>query len=198
MQASIRDGTACLIVAEQLNIDHWRSEGLSAISAEPEMMKRREDDSQWVTKQAAVMLKAVVPDLSQKAMENFHVNITLAAIDLASAIRRSLKQYRFDFGLDQVSRQPKRRTLMPQHGSFPIYQHEVDRFEMFDLKSRRKVRSSQALSVNSKKQIGEEVLLIHPALYRCKAEVKVKCLVKATLLINLLKPVIGMSSEDQG
>ena len=142
-----------------------------------------------VTREAENILGPLLPRLAPAAMKRFHSHITLSAIDLASNLRRSPVRYYFVYDIYHGQRPSIRPDLMPQKKGRPVNQAERGKVNIVDIDSRKTLKPSQALVMTQDGNIGEEIMLIHPALCCRKGEGDEVVLSKSLHLVKLLAPL---------
>lgn len=125
-------------------------------------------------------LSSLVSSSSPTDPLDLHKQIVLPSIALANKLRLSTTDYRLVF--HPFSRDPgKARTA---------YQYEIQNSSMMDLMTHKVIRPDSVLKVAEDGRIGEEVLVVSPALVRDQKEGKGKVMVcKPTVLVKLDEPM---------
>ena len=170
-----------------LSVAIWRSEALNAVTTFRGFADRHEKATQIITKIADDFLSPVLPKMAEGALQRFHQEITMPAVKLDSAIRRSINSYRFVFGRDSRASQSPRPPLDEGKERRKLFKEDVEKFEIIDVDSRRRLRPNQPLVHTQKGVVGEQLLLIHPALYRQRREGNDILLKKAVIVAKMFE-----------
>ena len=132
-------------------------------------------------------LDPVLPRSTSEAFNVFHRDITLAAIELAGNMRRSISIYHFTSLVGQGRPRMKRSTL-PRfgHGGL-VHISDFTRSEILDIDSNRNLKPSR-LESNADGSIGDRIMTIYQALCRRGRDEDV-LVSKELLLVELRKPL---------
>jgi len=149
-----------------------------------------------VTREAENFMSPLLPRLAPTAMKRFHAHITLPAIDLACNLRCSPVRYSFVYNIHEGQRPSIRPTLAPQRKGRPVKQTERGKVNMVDVNSQRLLKPSQILVATQDGTIGEEIMLLCPALCRRKGEGDEVVLRKTLHLVKLLAPIPVRAIKD--
>ncbi|MCJ1473627.1 hypothetical protein MMC13_002278 [Lambiella insularis] len=182
---------------DQGRIDHWRSEALNAMLGLSAFKEVQGERATQVTREAESFIRPLLPTLGAEAMKRFHSQITLPAISLACSFRRSPVRYFLRYDLGPSVRSSQRPALAPQRKGRAIniaQRHEVD---LLDVDSRKTLKANQGLAVARDGTLGEEILIIHPALSRRKGDAEEIMLRKTLELIKLLAPLPSKTTKDR-
>ncbi|MCJ1392988.1 hypothetical protein MMC18_005860 [Xylographa bjoerkii] len=171
------------------SIQQWRANALSAMLNLPSFKAIQGDSATKVTREAENIFGPLLPRLAPSAMERFHFHITLPAIDLACNLRRSLIHYYFVYDIYEGQRPSIRPGLALQKKGRPVDQAERGKINIVDIDSHKTLKPSQALALMQDGKIGEEIMLIHPALCRRKGDGDEVTLRKSLHLVTLLEPL---------
>lgn len=116
-------------------------------------------------------------------MQAFHREITEPAVKLACTLRRSSASYDFVFMVTPQVYQTQRPDLPPPEKGGLVFPADLDRSEILDIETRKTLKPNR-LEPNRDGSIGNRIMIIHPALYRCRGEEKI-LLGKQLLLAQL-------------
>lgn len=118
--------------------------------------------------------------MDSESMEELHKQIILPAVQLATKLRLSTTDYRLIF--HPFTRDPSKATT--------AYHYEIQNSSMIDIMTHKIIRPDSVLKVAEDGRIGEEMLVVSPALVRDQKERNGKVMVcKPTVLVKLDEPM---------
>ncbi len=118
--------------------------------------------------------------MDNESMEELHKQIILPAVQLATKLRLSTTDYRLIF--HPFTRDPSKATT--------AYHYEIQNSSMIDIMTHKIIRPDSVLKVAEDGRIGEEMLVVSPALVRDQKERNGKAMVcKPTVLVKLDEPM---------
>lgn len=113
-------------------------------------------------------------------LEELHEQIILPTIQLATKLRLSTTDYRLIF--HPFTRDPSKTTT--------AYHYEIQNSSMIDIMTHKIIRPDSMLKVAEDGRIGEEMLVVSPALVRDQKDGNGKVMVcKPTVLVRLDEPM---------
>lgn len=129
-----------------------------------------------------------------ESLESFSNKVFEPALKLANTIQTSTSIYRFspDIDTDDI---------------FDVRNVTLDNLavvKMVDIGTGKTLKADSPVEADEKGQIGQQILLLAPALFRCDRGRKPFLLVKAVILVQLYKPlgrrraVTGVDKQRQG
>ena len=121
-------------------------------------------------------LDATVPE---EGWKDLHKQVVLPAIELATAIRVSMVDYHFVARLFRKG--PEKQNA--------IYHNEIQHYQLIDNATHKIVRPDSSLKIANDGRIGDELLILSPALVRKKDEDHSTIISKPTILIKLDQPM---------
>ena len=142
---------------------------MNAISATSAYPSRQKEFAKSVTIEAADFLEPLLPKRAKNAMNAFHREITEPAVNFACILRKSSASYEFLFMADPTLHQNKRPELPPLEKNSLLFPGELERSEILDIETRKTLKPSR-LEQGRDGSIGNRILIIHPALYRRRAD----------------------------
>ena len=162
----------------------------------PAFRQTQSKSANKVTREAEDFLRPLLPNLAEGAMKRFHAQITLPAIELASAMRCSPARYYFVFTPVDPGHHPSTRPAMaPLKRGRYIHRDELDSVSLVDIDSRKVIKSLKKVEVNPDGSIAEEIMLVHPGLCRYQAGKDIT-LGKPVILVKMLNPLSREPKRD--
>ena len=143
-----------------------------------------------MTQEAGDFIIPLCHKLGEGAMKRFHAQITLPAVAFASALRRSTSRYCFTFIPASKEKSTVRPTLLTT-GNKPraVYGHDIRVFNLIDMDSGKALKADQQITANKDGIIGEQAMIVHPALCRSVRDGPDVALGKPLVLVKLLQPL---------
>lgn len=176
------------ILADAKTIRHWRSETLRALSQIPEFKEAQREGAVSVSKSLYEALSYLIPTASNKkdAWKELHDHIVNPAVQVAANMRLSTETYRTT---SRLAGKSSDQTSM--------FNHEIQRCNMIDLSSHKIIRPDSLLKAGEDGRIGEQMLVVQPALIRTPREAGPNAvLCKPSMLVRLDEPM-GRKSKDR-
>lgn len=170
------------IIIDAVTIRHWRSETLRGLS---QMVDFNEEQHAQACSLATSLYKALsclLPDSGTKkdGREDLVDHIILPAIQVSISMRTSTTIYRLISRM--AGKSPDQASIM--------YAHELQRCQMMDVASHKIIRPDSALKVAGDGRIGEQMLVLQPALLRHQKEGGSSLvLCKPIMLVRLDEPM---------
>lgn len=169
------------ILADAKTIRHWRAETLRALSQIQDFKEAQREEAVSVSKSLYKTLSYLMPTADNKkdAWKELHDLIVYPAVQIAANMRLSTETYRTTSRL--AGKSPDLTSM---------YNHEVQRCDMIDLSSHKIIRPDSLLKVGEDGRIGEQVLVVQPALIRTSREAGPNAvLCKPSMLVRLDEPM---------
>ena len=120
--------------------------------------------------------------------EKLHKQVVLPAIEIATAMRVSMTDYQLETRL--FKKAPEKANA--------IYHNEIQHYQLVDNATHKIVRPDSTLKTADDGRIGEELLVVSPALLRKKDENHRAIICKPTILIKLDEPMGKRSKGIKG
>ncbi|MCJ1263738.1 hypothetical protein MMC22_003608 [Lobaria immixta] len=167
---------------DAVTIRHWRSETLRSLSQMVDFKEEQRAQAISSAKFLHAALSYFLPDTETRkdGWKDLLDHIIHPAIQVSSSMRMSTATYR------TTSRMAGKHADQAS----TMYVHELQRCLMMDVASHKIIRPDSALKVAEDGRIGEQVLVLHPALIRTQREgggTLVLC--KPTMLVKLDEPM---------
>lgn len=169
------------VLADAKTIRHWRSETLRALSQIPEFKEAQREGAVSVSKSLYEALSYLIPTASNKkdAWKELHDHIVNPAVQVAANMRLSTETYRTT---SRLAGKSSDQTSM--------FNHEIQRCNMIDLSSHKIIRPDSLLKAGEDGRIGEQMLVVQPALIRTPREAGPNAvLCKPSMLVRLDEPM---------
>ncbi|MCJ1467089.1 hypothetical protein MMC07_005711 [Pseudocyphellaria aurata] len=167
---------------DAVTIRHWRSETLRGLS---QMVDFNEEQRAQACSLATSLYKALsclLPDSGTKTdgWKDLLDHVIVPAIQVSISMRISTTTYRLTSRM--AGKPPDQASIM--------YAHELQRCQMVDVASHKIIRSDSALKVAGDGRIGEQMLVLQPALLRYQKEGgNTLVLCKPIVLVKLDEPM---------
>lgn len=140
------------------------------------------------TLQSALSTLTTTTPGSPTGWETLHTQIIHPAVQFANKLRLSTTSYRL---IPHIFIKDKDRSSTQQPHATAAYAYEIKDSTMIDIATHKILRPDSALKVGEDGRIGEEVVVIAPALLRLLREGKGKVLVcKPIVLVKLDEPMV--------
>ena len=180
---------ALTIPLDEKTLRNWRSETLRGLLQMPTFIEEQNRQARLATDALSAALNALVspsadsprPTHENNDSEDLHTQIILPSIQLANKLRLSTVDYRLLFR--PFARDPGKAST--------AYHYEIPNASMVDLQTHKVIRPDSGLKVGDDGRIGEDVLVVSPALVRdSKDGGRGKVLVcKPTVVVKLDEPM---------
>lgn len=170
------------IIIDAVTIRHWRSETLRGLSQIVDFKEQQRAQAISSAKSLHAALSYLLPDAETKkdGMKELLDHVIYPAIQVSTSMRMSTTTYRMTTRL--ANKNPDHNLIM--------YAHELQRCHMVDVASHKIIRPDSALKVAEDGRIGEQMLVLQPALLRIQREGGSNLvLCKPTMLVRLDEPM---------
>ena len=169
------------IDSEPLAIQSWKAEALTAIAATADYTDHRVKASNNLWISLISELANFFPFIGDDAtcQNALYEKVVVPAVDLAIRIQTSTTVYRF---IPRFSSKIKLCRLV-------VDLCEVSDLKMIDIKSGKQLRSESQLVANGEGTIGDQLLVLTPALMRRQSANNYIRLTQEVILVELYKPV---------
>lgn len=169
--------------ADEKTLRNWRSETLRGLLQMPNFLSEQNRQAKLASQTLTLALSALVsssPNGNPSLEEELHKQIIQPAMQLATKLRLSSTDHRLTF--HPFTRDPGRSTT--------AYHYEIQNSCMMDIMTHKIIRPDSILKIAEDGRIGEEMLVVSPALVRDQKDAKGKVMVcKPTLLVKLDEPM---------
>lgn len=168
-------------LADAKTIRHWRSETLRALSQIQDFKEEQRKEAITVSKSLYKALSYLIPTIENKkdAWKELHDHIVSPAVQVAANMRLSTENYR-----------TTSRLAGKTSDQNSMFINEVQRCNMIDLSSHKIIRPDSMLKVGEDGRIGEQMLVVQPALIRTPREAGPNAvLCKPSMLVRLDEPM---------
>lgn len=166
-----------------MTLRRWRSEALHGLLKVDDFATARNEQGNALAKALysalAHMLGGADITVPEEGWKELHKQIVLPAIELATAIRVSMVDYHFAVRLFN-------KAAEKQH---TIYHNEIPHYQLVDNATHKVVRPDSVLKIAEDGRIGEELLVVSPALMRKKDEDHRAIICRPTILLKLDQPM---------
>lgn len=170
------------MIIDAVTIKHWRSETLRSLSQMADFKEEQRAQALSSAKSLHAALWYLLPDaeLKKDGWKNLLDHVIHPAIQVSTNMRMSTTTYRMTSRM--AGKHPDQASTM--------FVHELQRCHMMDLASQKVIRPDSALKVAEDGRIGEQMLVLQPALLRIQKEGgKNLVLCKPTMLVRLDEPM---------
>ncbi|CAD6591487.1 MAG: hypothetical protein ASARMPREDX12_005190 [Alectoria sarmentosa] len=167
---------------DEKTLRNWRSETLRGLLQMSNFVEEQNRHAKMASETLSEALSALVskPANDESSFEELHKQIILPAIQLATKLRLSTTDYRLIF--HPFTRDPSKSTT--------AYHYEIQNSSMMDIMTHKIIRPDSILKVAEDGRIGEEMLVVSPALVRNQRDGNGRVMVcKPTVLIKLDEPM---------
>ena len=168
--------------ADEKTIRNWRSETLRGLLKIADFNDEQNRQAKTASQTLSSALSSLISDspIDKADAGSLHQQIILPAMHLANQLRLATTDYRLIFR--PFTRDPSRSST--------AYHHEIPNSSMVDVATHKIIRPDSVLKIGEDGRIGEEMLVVSPALVRDPKEGKGKVLVcKPTVLVKLDEPM---------
>lgn len=172
-----------LTLADDLTLRRWRSETLQSLLKMDTFIEEQESQAQLVSQTLHSALSHLMSNSlnSDESWEDLHNQIILPAIQLSTKLRLSTADYRLTSHIFHRD---------PSQSAASVFVFEIKSATMIDITTHKVIRPDSVLKVADDGRIGEEKLVVSPALLRLHRVGKGKVLVcKPTMLVKLDEPM---------
>lgn len=142
----------------------------------------QERQARLVSRTLQSALSSLIAESSEdeNGWEDLHREIVIPAIQLATKLRLSTADYRL---ISHIFAKDSARATT-------VFVYEIKDSSMIDIMTHKVIRPDSVLKVAQDGQIGEEMLIVSPALLRVQKDGKGKVLIcKPTILVKLDEPM---------
>ncbi|KAL8736566.1 MAG: hypothetical protein Q9181_002357 [Wetmoreana brouardii] len=163
------------------SINTWRSDTLSALSTTRDFQQRREVIYSRIWDSVFHGPAKYFPFI-QKTQESRHKlfdQVIVPAINLANTMQTSATKYKFVPTMKEVS----------PFKDYTLMQDDLSSSKVIDVATAKTLKVDSPVEANARGQIGRQILLLAPALYRQDSEHSGLLLVKKVVLVELDKPL---------
>ncbi|KAI4226960.1 MAG: hypothetical protein L6R36_002774 [Xanthoria steineri] len=166
---------------EPESIQSWRSDTLTALARTQELQQKRLDSANRIMDTLFDGVAAYFPIINKtkEGLRGFYDEIIDPAIELASTINTSPNRYVFS---------PKIETISPFSGH-RLTHNQLSTSRVIDIETGKTLKADSPIEQDMKGEIGRNILLLAPALYRHNPGQAPIQLVKETVLVKLHKPL---------
>lgn len=164
-----------------MTIRHWRSETLNAILHLDDFRDEQRRQAIAISQLLQESLSHLLPEMEGKkeGWKELYDHLIAPAIDVSMSIRLSTSDYRISS-----------RILKHSDQGIMAYINDIQRCEMMDILSHKIIRPDSVLKVAEDGRIGEQMLVVQPALLRAQKEGGGNILLcKPTILVRLDEPM---------
>ena len=164
--------------ADEKTLRNWRTETLRGLLQMPTFLTSQTHHAALATSTLSHALSSLLPPSSTTS--DLYAQIIQPSLHLANTLRLSSSDYRLLF----------RPFARDSEHARTAYQHEVAHSSMMDVATHKMIRADSAVKAAEDGRIGEEVLVVCPALVRALRDGKGRVVVcKATVLVKLDEPM---------
>ena len=166
-----------------MTLRRWRSEALHGLLKVDEFAAARAEQgnalAQSLYSALAHMLGGVDVTILEEGWKELHKQIVLPAVELVTAIRLSMVDYQFVARL--FNKGPEKEHT--------IFRNEIQHYQLVDNATHKIIRPDSALKIAEDGRIGDELLIVSPALLRKKDKDHRAIISKPTVLVKLDQPM---------
>ena len=162
-------------------IQSWRADTLTALAATKELQKNRLGLCDQITHTIYDEVAAYFPVIkkNKESLQGFYDKVISPAIELANKIQTSATRYGFS---------PHMRTIQPFSGN-KLTHHQLSASKVIDVETGKTLKVDSPVQQDERGELGRNILLLAPALYRHNPGQASIQLVKETVLVKLDKPL---------
>ena len=163
-------------------LQNWRSETLRGLLKMDSFLEEKTRQARLAAQSLSSALSTLISDPSNEkhSPSELFSQIIQPAIALATALRLSTTGYRLVF--HPFIRDPSKATT--------AYNYEIQNSSMIDLMTHKIIRPDSVLKIADDGRLGEEMLVVSPALVRDQRDGRGKVMVcKPTVLVKLDEPM---------
>ncbi|CAF9922409.1 hypothetical protein IMSHALPRED_005680 [Imshaugia aleurites] len=168
--------------ADEKTVRNWRSETLRGLLKMDNFIEEQNRQAKIASQTLSEALSALISDTANDASspDSLHAQIIQPTVHLATQLRLSTTTYRLFF--HPFTRDAKKRST--------AHHHEIPNSSMIDMATHKMIRPDSVLKIGADGRIGEEMLVVSPALVREQEDGKGKVMVcKPTVLVKLDEPM---------
>ena len=114
----------------------------------------------------------------QISLKTLYEKVIKPAVDLAITMQTSMTTYQFDI------QAPSDTLFMP----YSVSEASLGRCQMIDVATRKTLKPDSPVVADSNGNIGDRIMTLSPALYRCNED-KFVLLAQEVILVELYKPL---------
>ena len=111
--------------------------------------------------------------------ESLYDKIVKPAVDLAVKVQTSTSIYAFR----------PRMLAITRLGRTPVTLHQMAFFKMIDVRSGKHLRAESRIVANERGEVGDEILILAPALFRRQSSSQYVRLTQKVILVELYQPL---------
>lgn len=168
---------------DEKTLRNWRSETLQGLLKMDSFIEEQSRQAKLASQTLSSALSALTsasPNDDDEDSAELHKQIIQPTIHLATKLRLSTTDYRLTF--HPFTRDPGKTST--------AYHHEIPNCSMVDITTHKIVRPDSMLKVGDDGRVGEEMLVVSPALVREHTDGKGRVMVcKPTVLVRLDEPM---------
>lgn len=177
---------------DAVTLRKWRSEALQGLLKVDVFTAMRTEQAESLARSLysalAYMLGGSDAPVSHDGWEELHKQVVLPAVDLATTIRISMADYHF---LAQLFKKAPEKANT-------IYHNEIQHYQLIDNATHKIVRPDSAIKIANDGRIGNELLIVSPALMRQKDDGHKTIVSKPTIIIKLDQPMEKRNKAMKG
>ncbi|CAO1597179.1 hypothetical protein XANCAGTX0491_000998 [Xanthoria calcicola] len=166
---------------EPESIQSWRSDTLTALARTQDLQQKRLDSANRIMHTLFDGVAAYFPIINKRkeSLQGIYDEVIDPAIELASTIKTSSSRYVFS---------PKIETISPFSGH-RLTHNQLSTSRVIDIETGKTLKADSPVQQDEMGEIGRNILLLAPALYRHNPGQASIQLVKETVLVKLDKPL---------
>lgn len=159
----------------------WKAETLTAIAASVEYKQDRAEATNKLRISLITAVASVLPGVveSEPSQKNLFEKVIEPAVDLAVKIQTSAAEYRFN----------PRIAMKGQLGRRSVTSSDIPDFKIVDIKSGKHLRADSQVVPDNNGRIGDRLLILTPALVRCRPGSRSVRLSQEAILVELNSPL---------
>ncbi|KAL8945800.1 MAG: hypothetical protein Q9222_007711 [Ikaeria aurantiellina] len=162
-------------------IDGWRSDTLSALSTSGKLQRSRRNASHEIVQEVLDTVEPFFPSIrnTKGTVQRLLEKVVNPAVALATMIQTSSTKYKFFPDITS-------RNLL---STYTLNKDDLSIAKLIDVSTRRTLKVDSPFQADEQGQIGTQIMLLAPGLYRINTSTAPLPLVKEIKLIELFKPL---------
>ncbi|KAL8786639.1 MAG: hypothetical protein Q9213_002668 [Squamulea squamosa] len=164
------------------SVRNWRADTLSALSSTKYIqhgrLKARKDITEAIFDELTTFFPII--EKTSESLQEFHDKVIDPAVNLATKIQISPTNYEFV---------PKMEKYFDSFDVHSVGYDQLSRSRFVDIETGKTLKVDSPIQTNEKGEIGTQVMVVVPALYRCNPGQDPLLLVKEIDLVKLHKPL---------
>ncbi len=167
--------------AEPAAVQSWRADTLTALAATEDLQKNRLEVYVQITHNIYNTVATYFPVIKKdkESLQGFYDRVIKPAVRLANKLQTSATRYQFS---------PRMGTNSP-FSKLNLTHHQLSASKVIDVETGKTLKADSPIEQDMRGEIGRNILLLAPALYRCNPGQAPIQLVKETVLVKLHKPL---------